>query len=93
MSGVLAEVPVGYRAGGWEVTARIASGSWASVYATRRVQPPGEPDDPPQDAEAALKFLPGGALSPPQYAHLQQAVSEEVRFNEQFDHPRLIRTY
>jgi eukaryotic-like serine/threonine-protein kinase len=93
VSGVVADVPIGYRAGGWEVTARIASGSWASVYAARRVQPPRAPEDPPQDAEAALKLLPGGALSPPQYAHLQQAVSEEVRFNEQFDHPRLIRTY
>jgi hypothetical protein len=93
VSGVLADVPVGYRAGGWEVTARIASGSWASVYAARRVRSPGAPDDPPQGHCGALKFLPGGALSPPQYADLQEAVKEEVRFNEQVDHPRLIRTF
>ena len=86
-------MPVGYRAGGWEVTARIASGSWASVYAARRVQSPGAPDDPLQGHSGALKFLPGGALSPPQYAGLQQAVREEIRFNEEVDHPRLIRTF
>jgi serine/threonine-protein kinase len=91
--GVLPDVPVGYRAGGWEVTARIASGSWASVYEARRVRVPDAPDDPPQGRCAALKFLPGGALSPPQYADLQQAVREEIRFNEQVDHPLLIRTF
>ncbi|HEV7805204.1 MAG TPA: protein kinase [Solirubrobacteraceae bacterium] len=90
---MLADVPLGYRAGGWEVTGRIASGSWASVYAARRVQPPQADGDPPRDACGALKFLPGGALSPPQYADLQEAVAEEVRFNEQVDHPRLIRTF
>jgi hypothetical protein len=93
MSGVLTDVPVGYRAGGWEVTARIAAGTWASVYAARRVRSPGAPDDPPQGHSGALKFLPGGALSPPQYADLQQAVKEEVRFNEEVEHPRLIRTF
>jgi hypothetical protein len=93
VSGVLTEVPVGYRAGGWEVTARIASGTWASVYEARRVRLPGAPDDPPRGHRGALKFLPGGALSPPQYADLQQAVREEVRFNEEVDHPRLIRTF
>jgi serine/threonine-protein kinase len=91
--GLVEEVPVGYRAGGWEVTRHIASGSWASVYAARRVQPPREPEDPPVGLRAALKFLPGGTLSPPQYADLQAVVSEEVRFNEQVDHPRLVRTY
>jgi len=93
VTGLVEEVPVGYRAGGWEVTRRIASGSWASVYAARRVQPPRTPQDPPLGLRAALKFLPGGTLSPPQYADLEAVVSEEIRFNEQVDHPRLVRTY
>jgi hypothetical protein len=93
VSSALVEVPVGYRAGGWEVTTRIASGSWASVYAARRVQAPRAPGDPAQDLSGALKFLPSGTLSPPQYADLREAVSEEVRFHEQADHPRLIRTF
>ena len=93
VSDVLVEVPSGYRAGGWEVLSRIASGSWASVYEARRVQPPRAPQDPPRNARAALKFLPGGTLSPPQYAGLREAVREEVRFHEQADHPRLIRTF
>lgn len=93
MSAALVEVPLGYRAGGWEVTTRIASGSWASVYGARRVQAPRAPGDPAQDVCGALKFLAGGALTPPQYADLRESVSEEVRFNEQADHPRLIRTF
>ena len=48
---------------------------------------------PAANARAALKFLPGGTLSPPQYAGLREAVREEVRFHEQADHPRLIRTF
>jgi serine/threonine-protein kinase len=91
--GLVEEVPVGYRAGGWQVTKRIAAGSWASVYAARRVEPPRADGDPPVGLRAALKFLPGGTLSPPQYADLQAVVSEEVRFNEEVDHPRLVRTY
>jgi serine/threonine-protein kinase len=93
VSGLVEEVPVGYRAGGWQVTRHIASGSWACVYAARRVQPPRAAEDPPVGLWAALKFLPGGTLSPPQYADLQAVVSEEVRFNEEVDHPRLVRTY
>jgi hypothetical protein len=54
----LVDVPVGYRTGGWEITNRIASGSWASVYAARRIQAPSSPDDPPQDLDGALKFVP-----------------------------------
>lgn len=93
METVFVDVPPGYRAGGWEITTRIASGSWASVYAARRIQPPRGPDDPPQDLCGALKFLPGATLSPAQRADLRQAVSDEVRFHEQADHPRLIRTF
>jgi hypothetical protein len=84
------DVPFGYRAGGWQVAEHIASGSWGSVYAARRVQANG---DPPPGTEAALKFIPGGTLSPLQYAELEDAVREEVRFNEQADHPLLVRTF
>jgi serine/threonine-protein kinase len=86
------EVPAGYRVGRWEVLSHIASGSWASVYAARRVQRPRGPHDPPEGARGALKFLPSASLSPAQSADITQA-SEEVRFNEQTDHPRLIRTF
>ncbi len=72
------DVPAGYRAGAWRVGNHIASGSWGSVYAAR-----GE-----DGTEAALKFIAGGLLSPSQYAQL-----EEARFNEQADHPRLVRTF
>jgi serine/threonine protein kinase len=89
----LVDVPVGYRAGGWEVTTRIASGSWASVYAARRIQAPSSPDDPPQNLDGALKFVASATLSPAQRADLQEVVSDEVRFHEQADHPRLIRTF
>ncbi|MGH2943149.1 MAG: protein kinase domain-containing protein, partial [Solirubrobacteraceae bacterium] len=57
------------------------------------MRPPRAPGDPPQNAEAALKFLSGAKLSPAQRAGLWEAVGEEVRFNEQADHPRLIRTF
>ncbi len=90
---MLVRVPLGYHAGGWKIFERIASGSWASVYAARRVQRPRSPQDPPRDTVAALKVLPGGTLSPPQFADLQGAIAEEVRFSEQADHPRLIRTF
>jgi serine/threonine-protein kinase len=72
------DVPRGYRAGTWRVEEHIASGSWGSVYAAR-----GE-----DGTEAALKFIAGGLLSPSQYAQL-----EEARFNEQADHPLLVRTF
>ncbi len=90
---MLVEVPLGYHAGGWKVFERIASGSWASVYAARRVQRARSPQDPPRDTVAALKVLPGGTLSPPQFADLQGAIAEEVRFSKRADHPRLIRTF
>jgi serine/threonine protein kinase len=72
------DVPPGYRAGAWQVGEHIASGSWGSVYAARRED----------GTEGALKFIAGGLLSPSQYAQL-----EEARFNEQADHPRLVRTF
>jgi serine/threonine-protein kinase len=75
---VVVDVPPGFRAGAWQVGEHIASGSWGSVYAAR-----GE-----DGTEAALKFIAGGLLSPAQYAQL-----EEARFNEQADHPGLVRTF
>jgi hypothetical protein len=93
VSELLLEVPAGYRVGGWEVMRRIASGSWASVYAARRIAAPRTPRDPPEDAFAALKFLRGGSLSAPQVADLREAVQQEVEFNERADHPRLIHTF
>ena len=89
MGRAVVDVPPGYRAGGWQVAEHIASGSWGSVYAARRV----EDGEPPPGAEAALKFIAGGMLSPPQYAELEDAAREEVRFNEQADHPLLVRTF
>ena len=78
MTQALVDVPPGFRAGAWRVGEHIASGSWGSVYAARRED----------GTEAALKFLGRGSLSPSQYAQL-----EEARFNEQADHPRLVRTF
>ena len=78
MTRAVVDVPPGFRAGAWRVGEHIASGSWGSVYAAR-----GE-----DGTEAALKFIAGGLLSPSQYAQL-----EEARFNEQADHPRLVRTF
>ena len=72
------DVPRGFQAGAWRVGEHIASGSWGSVYAAS-----GE-----DGTEAALKFIAGGLLSPSQYAQL-----EEARFNEQADHPLLVRTF
>ena len=78
MTRAVVDVPPGFRAGAWRVGEHIASGSWGSVYAAR-----GE-----DGTEAALKFIAGGLLSPSQYAQL-----EEARFNEQADHPGLVRTF
>ena len=72
------DVPRGFQAGSWRVGEHIASGSWGSVYAAS-----GE-----DGTEAALKFIAGDLLSPSQYAQL-----EEARFNEQADHPFLVRTF
>ena len=78
MTRAVVDVPPGFRAGAWRVGEHIASGSWGSVYAAR-----GE-----DGTEAALKFIGRRLLSPSQYAQL-----EEARFNEQADHPRLVRTF
>lgn len=93
MGRAVLDVPVGYRAGGWEVAGHIASGSWGSVYAAHRAQAPRTDDDPPEGTEAALKVIPSGTLSWPQYAQLEEAVREEVRFNDQADHPLLVHTF
>jgi hypothetical protein len=72
VSGALVDVPAGYCAGGWGIETEIASGSWASIYAARRIAPPSAPDDPPRDACGALKFLLRATLSPAQRADLQE---------------------
>ncbi|MGH8906424.1 MAG: protein kinase domain-containing protein [Egibacteraceae bacterium] len=89
-------MPTGYRVGGWEVNGGIASGSWGSVYAGRRVEEPRTSTDPPQGSSAALKFLPSGTLTPLQYAHLSEIVDREIRFASlcgQAGHPLLVRTF
>ncbi|MGH8933533.1 MAG: protein kinase domain-containing protein [Egibacteraceae bacterium] len=86
-------VAIGYRVGDWEVTDGIASGSWGSVYAGRRVTPPRASTDPPPGSSAALKFLPSGTLTPSQYANLSEITEREIHFSERAMHPRLIRTF
>ena len=59
----------------------------------RRLRVPGAPQDPSEDLRGALKFLPGGALSPPQYADLQDAIriGEPGEYEVPADHvPRLM---
>jgi serine/threonine-protein kinase len=72
------DVPAGYLAGDWRVDEHIASGSWGSVYAAHGAD----------GTRAALKFIAGGLLSPAQYERL-----DEARFNEEADHPLLVRTF
>jgi serine/threonine protein kinase len=93
MGRAVLDVPPGYRAGGWQVAGHIASGSWGSVYAAHRAQAPRTDADPPEGTEAALKLIPRGTLSWPQYAQLEETVREEVRFNDQADHPLLVHTF
>ena len=93
MGRAVLDVPPGYRAGGWQVGLHIASGSWGSVYAAHRAQAPRTDADPPEGTEAALKLIPRGTLSWPQYAQLEETVREEVRFNDQADHPLLVHTF
>ncbi|GHF84976.1 protein kinase domain-containing protein [Streptomyces griseosporeus] len=82
-------VPRGYRVGGWEVRAPLATGAFGSVYAARRTgeTPAGLP------AEAALKFLPTGTGTPRQLAHLRELAEREVELHRRLKQPRLIRMY
>jgi len=74
-------VPIGYRVGGWEVTAPIATGSFGSVYAARRV------DKDPADESwiVALKFMAAGRMG----AH--ELAQREVAFSRDAKHERLVK--
>ncbi|MFE0806954.1 serine/threonine protein kinase [Streptomyces sp. NPDC058848] len=82
-------VPKGYRVGGWEVRAPIATGAFGSVYEARRVGDDG-PGLPPT---AALKFLPTGTGTPRQLTHLRDLVEREVELHRRLRRPRLVRMY
>lgn len=79
------QLPRGYRVGGWEVTAPIASGGWATVYAGR---PTGGGTGP---EEVALKFLTTDGLAPRQAHKVAESARREVEFGRRNRHPRLIR--
>ncbi|MFD3539116.1 serine/threonine-protein kinase [Streptomyces sp. NPDC058662] len=95
-------LPRGYRIGGWEVTEPIATGGWATVYAGRASEAPGE-EDPTgsrdrdrargQDREqdVALKFLPTSGLAPRQAREVAAAAGREIELGRRAGHPRLIR--
>ncbi|WP_203909956.1 protein kinase domain-containing protein [Rhizocola hellebori] len=80
-------MPIGYRIGDWEVTAGIATGNWASVYAARR-RTRGVP------AEAALKFAATGTLTRRQIGPLRDMIQRELAVHHDADHSsRLIRCH
>jgi serine/threonine-protein kinase len=78
-------VPTGYRVGAWQVTEPIATGSFGSTYAGRRVdgRAPGGPT-------AALKFIPVGTLGFAQFRQALQLAQREVRFSATTAHERLV---
>ncbi|WP_217144666.1 serine/threonine-protein kinase [Streptomyces sp. AC627_RSS907] len=82
-------VPKGYRVGGWEVRAPIATGAFGSVYEARRVgdEAAGLP------RTAALKFLPTGTGTPRHLTHLRELVEREVELHRRLRRPRLVRMY
>lgn len=86
-SGWTVRVPVGYRVGGWEVTAPIATGSFGSVYAARRV------DKDPADASCivALKFMATGPMGVRQFREIHKLVQREVDFSCDANHERLVK--
>ncbi|MET9991236.1 protein kinase [Streptomyces mutabilis] len=82
-------VPKGYRVGGWEVRAPIATGAFGSVYEARRVGDDGSG----LPRTAALKFLPTGTGTPRQLTHLRELVDREVELHRRLRRPRLVRMY
>ncbi|AKZ57677.1 Serine/threonine protein kinase [Streptomyces ambofaciens ATCC 23877] len=82
-------VPKGYRVGGWEVRAPIATGAFGSVYEARRV----DGADGGLPSTAALKFLPTGTGTPRQLTHLRELVEREVELHRRLRRPRLVRMY
>ncbi len=82
-------VPKGYRVGGWEVRAPIATGAFGSVYEAHRVGDDGSG----LPRTAALKFLPTGTGTPRQLTHLRELVDREVELHRRLRRPRLVRMY
>jgi len=82
-----ADVPLGYRVGGWEITEAIAVGGWGSVYAAQRILR--SVDGGPE--EAALKFWSTAGLAPLQVRQLAETAAREVEFGHGSAHPSLIR--
>ncbi|MFE2049876.1 serine/threonine protein kinase [Streptomyces sp. NPDC059459] len=85
-------VPKGYRVGGWEVRAPIATGAFGSVYEARRVDGEGGAVGG-LPRTAALKFLPTGTGTPRQLTHLRELVEREVELHRRLRRPRLVRMY
>jgi serine/threonine protein kinase len=96
-------VPLGFQIGGWEIIARIATGSWGSVYEARPItsDAPLGPDSTTAtaaEAEAggtvAVKFLHAPSTSPGRRASLAADIAARERaFSQRADHPYLIRTF
>ncbi|BFU44773.1 serine/threonine-protein kinase [Krasilnikovia sp. MM14-A1004] len=74
-------VPVGYRVGGWEVTAPIAAGNFGSVYAARHAE---------HGDEAALKFVATGPVGQRQFRELQELAQREVEFSRHAAHAHIV---
>jgi serine/threonine-protein kinase len=78
-------VPIGYRVGAWRVTEPIATGSFGSTYAGRRVD-----SGRPGGLTAALKFIPVGTLGLTQFRQALELAQREVRFSATTAHERLV---
>ncbi|MFE4977573.1 serine/threonine-protein kinase [Kitasatospora sp. NPDC056651] len=79
-------LPAGHRVGEWTVTGPIGEGGWATVYAARRADGSGGPDD-----TVALKVLPTAGLAPRQARHVAEAARREAELGRTAPHPRLVR--
>ncbi|MFE4517833.1 serine/threonine-protein kinase [Kitasatospora sp. NPDC056783] len=79
-------LPAGHRVGEWTVTGPIGEGGWATVYAARRADGSGGPDD-----TVALKVLPTAGLAPRQARRVAEAARREAELGRTAPHPRLIR--
>ncbi|MFJ3906800.1 serine/threonine-protein kinase [Streptomyces sp. NPDC090025] len=87
-------LPPGHRVGDWIVTEPIGSGGWATVYAARAADGPGEGSTggaAEGPAEAALKVLPTAGLGPHQARKVAEAARREVALARTAPHPRLVR--